>query len=226
MSSRIFRRLTQRQSECKSKNKFRAFFDESSDFMALLQPDGQFIEANQALLDFSNSTLADIAGKYLWEMDWWTIADKTQVQLKDIVLQTLKGESVRCEIRIIGKRRKCETIDFSLKPFRDEIGKVTMLRLKGRDITEKKQLEAQVFHLQRLQSIGMLASSIAHDINNILTPVLAIADILKHSFPGADVETHNLLDILKTNVKNCCQTSKTSPVIFAGCRREVHGQYR
>ncbi len=36
-----------------------------------------------------------------------------------------------------------------------------MLRLKGRDIIEKKQLEAQVFRLQRLQSIGMLASGIA-----------------------------------------------------------------
>ncbi|MGB3637564.1 MAG: ATP-binding protein [Rivularia sp. (in: cyanobacteria)] len=196
------------ESEWKSEKKFRAFFDESSDFMALLQPDGQFIEANQALLDYANLTLPDIAGKYLWEMDWWTVADKTQAQLKDIVLQTLKGESVRCEIELLGKDESARTIDFSLKPFRDEIGKITMLRLEGRDITEKKQLEAQVFHLQRLESLGMLASGIAHDINNILTPVLGIADILKHSFPGADVETHNLLDILQTNVKNGAELVK------------------
>ncbi|MGB3756368.1 MAG: ATP-binding protein [Rivularia sp. (in: cyanobacteria)] len=196
------------ESEWKSEKKFRAFFDQSSDFMALLQPDGQFIEANQTLLDYANLTLADIAGKYLWEMDWWAIGNKTQAQLKDIVLQTLKGESVRCEIKLWGKDESARTIDFSVKPFRDEIGKVTMLRLKGRDITEKKQLEAQVFHLQRLQSIGMLASGIAHDINNILTPVLAIADLLKYGFPDADVETHNLLDILKTNAKNCAKLVK------------------
>ena len=54
----------------------------------------------------------------------------------------------------------------------------------------------------------MLASGIAHDINNILTPVLGIADILKHSFPDADVETHNLLDILQTNVKNGAELVK------------------
>ena len=195
------------QSEWKIEKKFRAFFDQSSDFMALLQPDGQFIEANQTLLDYANLTLADIAGKYLWEMDWWTIGNKTQAQ-KDIVLQTLKGESVRCEIKLRGKDESARTIDFSLKPFRDETGKVTMLRLKGQDITEKKQLEAQVFHLQRLESIGILASGIAHDINNILTPVLGIAHLLKHSLPDADVETHNLLDILQTNVKNCAKLVK------------------
>ncbi|MGB3649702.1 MAG: PAS domain S-box protein, partial [Rivularia sp. (in: cyanobacteria)] len=189
------------QSEWKSEKKFRAFFDESSDFMALLQPDGQFIEANQTLLEFSNLTYSDIAGKYLWEMGWWKSGDQTQTQ-KDIVLQVLKGESVRCEIDLLGKNKSVRTIDFSLKPFRDEIGKIIMLRLEGRDITEKKQLEAQNFHLQRLESIGMLASGVAHDINNILTPVLGIAHLLKSRYKDDDVETHKLLDILQTNVKN------------------------
>ncbi len=196
-----FPALDTEQSEWKSEKKFRAFFDESSDFMALLQLDGQFIEANQTLLEFSNLTLADIAGKYLWEMDWWKSGDKTQTQ-KDIVLQVLKGESVRCEIDLLGKDKSARTIDFSLKPFRDEIGKIIMLRLEGREITEKKQLEAQVFHLQRLESIGMLASGIVHDINNILTPVLGIAHLLKSSYRDTDVKTHKLLDILETNVKN------------------------
>ncbi|MEA5594940.1 ATP-binding protein [Rivularia sp. UHCC 0363] len=189
------------QSEWNSQ-KFRAVFDESSEFMALLQPNGQFIEANQALLDFANLRLLDIAGKYLWKMDWWKSGDKTQAQLKDIVLQALKGESVRCEMELLGNDKSERTIDFSLKPFRNEIGKVVMLRLEGRDITEKKQLEAQVFHLQRLESIAMLASGIVHDINNILTPVLGIAHLLKHSYRNADVKTHKLLDILETNVKN------------------------
>ena len=200
-------RLDTAESEWKSEKKFRAFFDQSSDFMALLQPDGQFVEANQTLLDYANLTLADIAGKYLWEMDWWTIGNKTQAQ-KDIVLQTLKGESVRCEIKLRGRDKSARTIDFSVKPFKDEIGKVTMLIFEGRDITEKKQLETQVFHLQRLESLGMLASGIAHDINNILTPVLAIADLLKYGFPDADVETHNLLNILKTNAKNVAKLVK------------------
>lgn len=191
------------QSEWKSEKTFRAFFDESSEFMALLGPDGHFIEANQALLDFCNLTLADIAGKYLWEMHSLIASgDQTQDQLKDMVLQVLRGESVGCEIDLLGKDKTVRTIDFSLKPFKNEIGKIIILRLEARDITEKKQLEAQVFRLQRLESIGNLANGIAHNINNMLTPVLGIAHLLRHSYKDADVETHNLVHILETNVKN------------------------
>jgi len=47
------------------------------------------------------------------------------------------------------------------------------------DITEKKRLQQQYFRAQRLESIGVLAGGIAHDINNILTPILGSAQLLK-----------------------------------------------
>jgi two-component system, cell cycle sensor histidine kinase and response regulator CckA len=48
-----------------------------------------------------------------------------------------------------------------------------------RDITEKKSLEAQVLRAQRIESIGTLASGIAHDLNNVLTPTIMAIQILK-----------------------------------------------
>ncbi|WGV27345.1 hybrid sensor histidine kinase/response regulator [Halotia branconii] len=69
------------------------------------------------------------------------------------------------------------------------------------DITEKKQLEAQLFRAQRLESIGTLASGIAHDLNNILTPILAGAQLLPLKFPDADERTRHLLEILEINAK-------------------------
>ncbi|MFQ3598225.1 MAG: PAS domain S-box protein [Chloroherpetonaceae bacterium] len=47
------------------------------------------------------------------------------------------------------------------------------------DITEKKQLEAQLFRNQRVENIGMIASGIAHDMNNVLTPIMASLEMLK-----------------------------------------------
>jgi two-component system cell cycle sensor histidine kinase/response regulator CckA len=47
------------------------------------------------------------------------------------------------------------------------------------DITEKKKLEAQFLRAQRLESLGMLAAGIAHDLNNILAPVLMGAPLLR-----------------------------------------------
>jgi PAS domain S-box-containing protein len=69
----------------------------------------------------------------------------------------------------------------------------------ARDITEKKQLEKQFFRTQRLESLGTLASGIAHDLNNILTPILAAAQLLQMKFPHTDERTQQLLKTLETN---------------------------
>ncbi len=47
------------------------------------------------------------------------------------------------------------------------------------DITEKKSLEAQFLRAQRLESLGLLAAGIAHDLNNVLAPVLMGAPLLR-----------------------------------------------
>jgi two-component system, cell cycle sensor histidine kinase and response regulator CckA len=67
------------------------------------------------------------------------------------------------------------------------------------DITEKKQLEAQFLRAQRLESLGTLASGIAHDLNNVLTPILAVAQLLPLRFPDLDDRTQNLLEILESS---------------------------
>jgi hypothetical protein len=52
------------------------------------------------------------------------------------------------------------------------------------DITEKKKIEAQLLRSQRMESIGTLASGIAHDLNNILAPILMSASILHELVPA------------------------------------------
>jgi PAS domain S-box-containing protein len=47
------------------------------------------------------------------------------------------------------------------------------------DVTERKKIEAQFMRAQRMESIGTLAGGIAHDLNNILTPILLSIDLLK-----------------------------------------------
>ncbi|MEA5506037.1 response regulator [Halotia wernerae UHCC 0503] len=67
------------------------------------------------------------------------------------------------------------------------------------DITEKKQLEAQFLRAQRLESIGTLASGIAHDLNNVLAPILMTAQLLESHVH--DERSRRLLPMLITNAK-------------------------
>jgi len=73
----------------------------------------------------------------------------------------------------------------------------TCLLAIGRDITEQKRLEHQFLHTQRLGSIGMLASGIAHDLNNVLAPITMSADLLK--LRGCSEENRALLDVVATS---------------------------
>ncbi len=60
----------------------------------------------------------------------------------------------------------------------DSAGQPKFILTVNTDITEKKRLETQFFRAQRLESLGTLASGIAHDLNNIFTPILSSAQLL------------------------------------------------
>ena len=73
----------------------------------------------------------------------------------------------------------------------------TRLLVVGRDITEQKRLEHQFLHAQRVGSIGLLASGIAHDLNNVLAPITMSADLLK--LRGCTDENRPLLELVATS---------------------------
>ena len=82
---------------------------------------------------------------------------------------------------------------------RDESGQPKSILVVNTDITQKKQLEAQFLRTQRLESIGTLASGIAHDLNNVLGPVLMVAELLQLKIP--DKQSQQLLAELKNSAK-------------------------
>ncbi len=62
---------------------------------------------------------------------------------------------------------------------RDELAAPKSILIINTDVTEQKKLETHLLRAQRLESIGTLASGVAHDLNNILTPILICAEVLK-----------------------------------------------
>jgi len=69
-----------------------------------------------------------------------------------------------------------------------------------RDITEKKRLESQLLRAQRMESIGTLAGGIAHDLNNVLSPILTATELLQmRTSSESDESTIRLLNIIQSN---------------------------
>ena len=82
-------------------------------------------------------------------------------------------------------------------PVRDEHGKIVRIAGLAEDITEQRKLEAQFLRAQRMESIGTLAGGIAHDLNNVLAPIILSVDLLRGDMPAARREA--LLKTLETS---------------------------
>ncbi|BAZ39616.1 multi-sensor hybrid histidine kinase [Calothrix sp. NIES-4101] len=90
----------------------------------------------------------------------------------------------------------------------DRTGQATSILCVDTDITEKKHLESQFYRAQRLESLGTLASGIAHDLNNILTPILTVAQLLKLKLPNLNEQNLRLLKILEDSSKRGAELVK------------------
>jgi PAS domain S-box-containing protein len=96
-----------------------------------------------------------------------------------LVAGLLKQGSWSGERRQITKSGGMVEVFSRLTLVRNEQGQPQSVFAINTDITGKKQLEGQFLRAQRLESIGALASGIAHDLNNVLAPILIGAPLLR-----------------------------------------------
>jgi len=109
-----------------------------------------------------------------------------------------KGEWMG-ELQQVTKARETLIVESRWTLVRDNQSQPKSILVVNSDITEKKRLDAQFLRVQRLESIGALAGGIAHDINNILSPILLAVRMLQMKFPDAD--SQRFLTILQQNAE-------------------------
>jgi two-component system cell cycle sensor histidine kinase/response regulator CckA len=109
-----------------------------------------------------------------------------------------KGEW-RGEIHQIRRDGSEIIVDSRWTLVRDDLGAPTSILVINTDITEKKRMEAQFLRAQRMESIGTLAGGIAHDLNNVLSPILMAIDTLQ--LKATDETSKKWLEVLRTNAE-------------------------
>jgi PAS domain S-box-containing protein len=81
----------------------------------------------------------------------------------------------------------------------DKKGKPKSILLVNTNVTEKKNMESKYLRAQRVESIGTLAGGIAHDLNNILSPILMSVEVLKEKY--TDEQSQRLLTMVESSAK-------------------------
>lgn len=103
--------------------------------------------------------------------------DRTRLMAQLQALQN--GAKIDVEFRILRPDRTERWIHARGFPILDQNGKVYRVAGVATDLTERRSLENQIARMQRLESIGTLASGIAHDLNNVLAPILMAGKLLE-----------------------------------------------
>jgi PAS domain S-box-containing protein len=156
---------------------------------------------NQKLCQLSLFSLEELIGKTLNFLESDQYSQYSQILFQQIWTTLNQLEIWKGEIKFRAKDGQYFWVDITIVPLIDRQGQLIHYVGIGNDITDKKQLEKQFLHAQRLESIGTMAGGISHDLNNILTPILTASQLLQLKFPQADPRTKQLLKTLEINSK-------------------------
>lgn len=171
-----------------SEERFRALFNQTFQWMSLLQPDGTVVLANQTALTFADVTLDAVVGQPFWETLWWRHSEAAQLQLREAIRRAAEGEFVRYEVVVSGQRDRTLTIDFSLQPVRDREGRVTLLISEARDMTDRKLAEEHAVTVaiqrERLAMLRRFLTDASHNLRTPITVLMSSTYLLERALQG------------------------------------------
>jgi PAS domain S-box-containing protein len=181
-----------------SERRFRAIFDSSFQLTKLLTPEGIVLEVNETALEFTGMRAQNIIGRPMWEQPIWQLSSNGKEQLKEGIAKAGRGEFFRREIDLSGKGGQIVTVDFSLKPVKNETGQVLLLIAEARDISDRKRAEAEILKsLAREKELSELRAKfvtmVSHEFRTPLTTIQFSTGLLQdysYKWSEAKKSTH------------------------------------
>jgi two-component system sensor kinase len=170
-----------------------ALLDQARDAISVEDLEDRILFWNQSAERLYGWTAAEALGKKVTEL----LSNNSSAQ-REVARRTVleRGEWMG-ELRHITRSGREMIVESRWTSVGNEAGQPKSILIVSTDVTEKNKLETQLLRSQRMDSLGTLAGGIAHDINNLLTPIIMGVDLLKMNLPP-EQRTAILADL-----KNC-----------------------
>jgi PAS domain S-box-containing protein len=195
----IGRNITERRLVMQKVTEQAAMLDQAHDAILLLTLDGKIAYANGAAERLFGWAPGEMLGKTSAD----TYPPEDLPGLRQAVAETKEKGSWQGELRVHHKLGHELFVETRRSLIRDEHGAPKAQLSISVDITEKKKRQALALRNQRLESLGTLAGGIAHDLNNVLAPILMSIALLK--LKVSDESGQRLLSMLELNADRGAQ---------------------
>ncbi len=159
------------------KNELQAIFDSVNDGVIVFDHSGSIQHFNHICSQFFPAEILSGGGcRDVFHPDMAVSPLTCPVEL------ALQGERVETSMVSAREGHNTRYIDITANPIKDELGEKTRALVFLRDVTQKRVHEMQLIQTEKMSSIGVLATGIAHEINNPLTSVAGYAEALLRRF--------------------------------------------
>ncbi len=171
-----------------------ALLDKAQDAILVRDLDGKTLFWNKGAERMYGWTQQEVVGRNINELLYAN--PKKFLEVNGL---TISQGDWHGELQHLTKDKRELSIEARWTLIRDNQGKPKSVLAINTDITGKKKIEVQFMRAQRMESIGTLAGGIAHDLNNILSPIMMSIDILKLS--AQDSQTKTILETIEVSAK-------------------------
>lgn len=121
--------------------KFRAVFEQTTQFAGVMSNDGILIEANNMCLEACGYRAEEVVGRFFWETSWWRNFPESQRKIRAATPEVAQGIPYREVLNYSLADGAERIVDFALYPIRDDEGRVLFLHPTGVDITDRIRTE-------------------------------------------------------------------------------------
>ncbi len=174
-----------------------AALEAAANAVVITDRDGLIELANPAFTALSGWELPEVAGRN--PRDFLKSGQHDAAFYRGMWTTIASGRVWRGEVVNRRKDGVARTEEMTITPLHNARGEITHYIAIKQDITEQKEIESRLQQSQRVEAIGTLAGGIAHDLNNILAPILLVGGVLRERLPNP--EDRDILELAQSSAQ-------------------------
>jgi PAS domain S-box-containing protein len=203
-ASKIFRDITEQRQAAEelrlSEERFRSIFGAVAEGVFIADAEtGRFLEVNEP-----GAAICGYTAHEMIDLDIQSISSGVAPYTHEGMAEWIRRAATSGEVQLFDWHAKAKDgrlfwVEISLR-FAEITGRRVVLAI-ARDVTDRRMIEAQLRQALKIEAIGTLAGGVAHELNNLLQPIIMMTELVLAELPENSRQAHQLARVVDAGVK-------------------------